>query len=413
MDPGHHPSVHISRVAAGVSSRAMTDFASYQNELYLAGMMQEARPERPIGMAELERAAYEAMSEEARGYVAGGAGSGDTIRANRRAFRRWRLVPRLLRDVSVRDLSTEVLGTRMPAPVLLAPVGVQSLVHEDAELAMARAASALGVPLVLSTVSSRTLEEVAEAAGDGPRWFQLYWPTEPELTGSFLSRAEAAGYAAVVLTLDTRMLAWRPRDLQSGFLPFLRAEGIANYLTDPVFREGVPYPPEEHPAETVARWAGLFPNPSTTWERLVEVRERTHLPLLLKGVLHPDDARLALDAGIDGLIVSNHGGRQVDGAIAALDSLPSVAEAVGGRVPVLFDSGIRSGADAVKALALGAVAVLLGRPYIWGLALAGEDGVREVLRGFLADLDLTLALCGAAGPGDVDRSFLVREGEGP
>ena len=391
----------------------MTDFAAYQNEIYLAGMFRETHPARPVGMAELERAAYEAMTEEARGYVAGGASSEDTIRANREAFRRWRLVPRMLTDVSTRDLTTEVAGTRMPAPVLLAPIGVQSLVHEDAELAVARAAAGLGIPMVLSTVSSKTLEEVAEAAGDAPRWFQLYWPTEPELTESFLSRAEAARYSAVVVTLDTRLLAWRPRDVQRGFLPFLRAEGIANYLSDPVFRKGLPDAPEEHVAETVARWAGVFPNPSTTWGRLMEIRDATRRPVFLKGVLHPDDARRALDAGVDGLIVSNHGGRQVDGAIAALDALPGVVGAVDGRVPILFDSGIRTGADAVKALALGAVAVLLGRPYIWGLALGGEEGVRDVLRGFLADLDLTLALCGVARPQDVDRSLLVREGEHP
>jgi lactate 2-monooxygenase len=391
----------------------VTDFASYQNEIYLAGMMAGTRPERPVSIADLERAAYEAMSEEARGYVQGGASSEDTIRANRVAFRRWRLVPRMLKDVSVRDFSTEVLGTPMPAPVLLAPIGVQSLVHEEAELAVARAASALRVPFVLSTVSSKTLEEVAEAGGDGPRWFQLYWPTDPDLTASFLSRAKAAGYSAVVVTVDTRMLAWRPRDLQRGFLPFLRAEGIANYVTDPVFRAELPGPPEEHVADTVVRWGGLFPNPSTTWERLLEVREGTDLPLLLKGILHPDDARAALGAGIDGVIVSNHGGRQVDGAIAALDALPGVVSAVGGRIPVLFDSGIRTGADVVKALALGATAVLLGRPYVWGLALGGEEGVRDVLRGFLADLDLTLALCGASRPDQVDLSLLVREGEHP
>jgi lactate 2-monooxygenase len=391
----------------------VTDFASYQNEINLAGMTTGSVPELPIGLADLERAAYEAMSEEARGYVAGGASSEDTIRANREAFRRWRLVPRMLKDVSVRDLSTEVLGTRMAAPVLLAPIGVQSLVHPEAEVAVARAAAALGIPIVLSTVSSRTLEEVAEAGGQGPRWFQLYWPADPELTSSFLERAAAAGYSAIVLTVDTRMLAWRPRDLQRGFLPFLRAEGIANYVTDPVFRGALPGPPEEHQADTVVRWGGLFPNPSTTWKRLREVRDGTDLPLLLKGILHPDDAREALEAGVDGIIVSNHGGRQVDGAIGTLDALPGVVSAVGGRVPILLDSGIRTGADVVKALALGATAVLLGRPYIWGLALGGEDGVRDVLRGFLADVDLTLALCGASGPGDVERSLVLREGEHP
>jgi lactate 2-monooxygenase len=387
----------------------VTDFGAYQGEIYLQGMTAATRPERPIRPDELERAASETMTEEARGYIQGGASSEDTIRANREAFRRWRLVPRMLEDVSARDLSVEVLGTSMPAPLLLAPVGVQSLVHPDAEAAVARAAASLGVPIVLSTVSSRSLEEVAEAAGDAPRWFQLYWPTEPRLTASFLKRAEAAGYSAVVVTVDTRMLAWRPRDLEHGFLPFLRAEGIANYVTDPVFLEEVPDPAEEHVAETVARWAAVFPNPSTTWERLAEVRGSTALPVLLKGILHPDDARAALAAGVDGIVVSNHGGRQVDGAIAALDALPGVVAAVGARAPVLFDSGIRTGADAVKALALGARAVLLGRPYIWGLALGGEDGVRDVLRGFLADLDLTVALCGKRRIDELDGSLLVRE----
>jgi lactate 2-monooxygenase len=398
---------------AGVSSGAVTDFASYQNEIYLAGMMEGRRPARPIRPAELERLGYEAMTDEARGYVEGGASAEETIRANREAFRRWRLVPRVLRDVGARELTTEILGTAMPAPVLLAPVGVQSLIHTDAEVAVARAAAGLGVPLVLSTVSSRTLEEVAEACGHGPRWFQLYWPNDPDLTASFLSRAEAAGYSAVVVTLDTRILAWRPRDLERGFLPFLRAEGLANYVSDPVFTKELPGPPEDHVADVAVRWAGVFANATTTWDSLAEVRERTSLPVLLKGILHPADARAAIEAGVDGLIVSNHGGRQVDGAIAALDALPGVVGAAGGAVPVLFDSGIRTGADAVKALALGAAAVLLGRPYLWGLALGGEEGVRDVLRGFLADLDLTLALCGLSRPEELDRSLLVRPGDHP
>jgi lactate 2-monooxygenase len=391
----------------------VTDFAAYQNEIYVQGMMGGVRPERPFRLDDLERAAYGAMTEEAAGYIAGGASSEATIRANRDAFRRWRLVPRMLTDVSERDLSVEVLGTAMPAPVLLAPIGVQSLVHEDAEVAVARAARSLGVPMVLSTVSSKSLEEVAEACGESPRWFQLYWPTDPRLTESLLKRAEAAGFSAVLVTVDTRMLAWRPRDLDRGFLPFLRGEGLATYLSDPVFREGLPEPVEDHIAEAVGKWTELFPNPSATWDRLPEVRSATGLPVLLKGIVHPDDARAALDAGVDGIVVSNHGGRQVDGAIATLDALPAVLDAVDGRVPVLFDSGVRTGADAVKALALGASAVLLGRPYIWGLALGGEDGVRDVVRGFLADLDLTLALCGKARMEEVNRSMLVEEDEAP
>jgi len=383
-----------------------TDFAQYQYEIYLGGLG-GTTPEHPVGLAELEEAAYAAMTPEARDYVGGGAGAEDTMRANLEAFRRRRLVPRILTNVTVRDLSTEVLGTAMPAPLLLAPIGVQSLVHPEAEVAVARAASSLGIPIVLSTLSSKSMEEVAEAAGDGPRWFQLYWPNEPELTASFLQRAENAGYSAVVVTVDTRLLAWRPRDLQRAFLPFLRAEGIANYLTDPVFTEPLPGPPEEHVQEAIMRWISVYSNAATTWSDLELLRGLTKLPILIKGVLDPEDARRAADAGIDGVVVSNHGGRQVDGEIAALDALPGVAEAVGHRIAVLLDSGVRSAADAIKAVALGARAVLLGRPYVWGLAVGGEAGVRQVLRGFLADLELTMALTGAASVGDLDASLLT------
>jgi lactate 2-monooxygenase len=369
------------------------DFASFQNEIYLAGMGDQ-RPDLPISISALETAAREAMTPESYGYVAGAAGSEGTARANLEAFRRWRIVPRHLRDISTRDLSTTVLGTTLPAPVLLAPVGVLGIVHPDAEEAVARAASALDVPFVLSTLSSKTMENVAKAAGDGPRWFQLYWPNQPELAASLVARAESAGYSAIVVTVDTFLLAWRPRDLQFAYLPFLKAEGMANYTSDPVFRADLERPPEEDPLPAILRWVTVFPHPTATWEGLSFIRERTRLPLLLKGIQHPDDARRAIDAGADGLVVSNHGGRQVDGAVASLDALPLVVEAVGGRVPIVFDSGIRTGADTVKALALGAAAVLLGRPYVWGLALAGEAGVRHVLRSHLADLELTMALAG-------------------
>ena len=386
----------------------MTDpFGGFQNEIYLGGMGGQTPP-LPLRYEDLRAAAEETLSPEAYDYVAGGASSEDTMRENREAFRRWRIVPRMLRDISVRDLETEVLGTRMPAPVLLAPVGAQGIVHPDGEVAVARAASSLGIPFVLSTVSSFSVEEVAEAAGDGPRWYQLYWPNDEQLTVSFLRRAEDAGYAAVVLTVDTTLLAWRPRDLRHAHLPFLRGQGIATYTSDPVFRDGLEAPPEEDPAQAVLRWVSVFPHPAATWEKLSFVREHTGLPLLLKGILDPDDARRAADAGADGVIVSNHGGRQVDGAIGSLDALPGVVDAVGDRVAVLLDSGVRTGADAVKALALGARAVLLGRPWVWGLALAGEDGVRHVLRSFLADLDLTLGLAGRSSVAGLDRSALVR-----
>jgi lactate 2-monooxygenase len=330
------------------------------------------------------------------------------VRANREAFERWRIVPRMLRDIERRDLSTTIVGTKMPAPVLLGPVGVQSIVHDQGEVAVARAAEGLGVPMVLSTASSFTLEEVAEANGDGPRWFQLYWPRDPELAESFLKRAETAGYSAIVVTLDTWLLAWRPRDLERAYLPFLKAIGVANYFADPVFRAGLSKPPEEDPSAAVLRFIQVYSDPSVSWDNLSFLREHTRLPLLLKGILHPDDARRAMDHGVDGVIVSNHGGRQVDGAIASLDALPSIVEAVGDHTPVLMDSGVRSGADAFKALALGARAVLLGRPYMWGLAVGGEDGVRTVLRSFLAELDLTVALSGHSSIGEITADALVR-----
>ena len=384
----------------------MTDFASYQYEIYLKGLSQQ-RPEYPISVAELERRAYEAMTPEAHGYVAGAAGSEDTLAANLAAFKRWRLVPNVLRNVATRDLSIQILNTKMPAPVLLAPVGVQGIIHEDAELAPARAAAALGVPVVLSSASSRTIEEVAEACGDSPRWFQLYWPNDKELTESFLGRAEAAGYEAIVVTLDTPMLAWRPRDLQHAFLPFLTGEGVGNYFSDPVFLAALDKPPEEDLQAAVLHWVRVFADPTNTWERLAFIREHTSLPIVLKGLLSAEDARKAVDGGADGIIVSNHGGRQVDGAIATLDALPRVISAVEGSVPVLVDGGIRTGADAVKALALGAQAVLLGRLYVWGLALGGEAGVRQVLRGLLAELDLTLALSGCASIDDLRPDLLI------
>ncbi|MEA2616914.1 MAG: lactate 2-monooxygenase [Chloroflexota bacterium] len=383
--------------------------AGYQNRIYLEGLSGRL-PLLPLTHEALEQRAERQLTRGAFGYVAGGAGAEDTMRANREAFRRWRILPRMLRDVSRRDLGTTVLGTPMPAPVMLAPVGVQSIVHPDAEVAVARAAAATGVPMVLSTASSRSIEEVAEAQGDAPRWFQLYWPRDRDLAASLLGRAERAGYGAVVVTLDTWMLAWRPRDLELAYLPFLQGEGIANYLSDPVFRAALPAPPEEDMAGAVRHFLTVFSDPSVTWAGLSFLRENTRLPIVLKGILHPDDARRAVDHGVDGILVSNHGGRQVDGSIAALDALPGVVDAVPESLPVLFDSGIRSAADAFVALALGARAVLLGRPYVWALAVAGEEGVAELLRGFLAELDLTFALTGHTRPDELGREALVRQG---
>jgi isopentenyl diphosphate isomerase/L-lactate dehydrogenase-like FMN-dependent dehydrogenase len=391
-------------------SPAVTDvpFSQFQSEIYLNGAL-GTRPELPIDPASLEAAAQERFSPEAFGYVAGSAGTESTARANREAFERWRIVPRFLgKDVSVRDLSTTVLGTPMRAPIVLGPVGVQGIVHPDAELAGARAASELGLAMALSTVSSYRLEDVAAANGDSPRWFQLYWPRDREVGASLLARAKASGYSALLVTLDTFILAWRPRDLVNAYLPFLSRLGLSNYESDPAFLAGLEKTPDEDPLATVMHWQSMFGDPSNTWADLAWVREHWDGPIALKGVLHPDDARRAVDAGMDGVLVSNHGGRQIDGSIAALDALPGVVEAVDGRIDVLFDSGIRTGSDVIKALALGAKAVLLGRPYIYGLGIAGEAGVRHVLRCLLAELELSMALAGCATVADIGPELLTQ-----
>ncbi|HWM63016.1 MAG TPA: alpha-hydroxy-acid oxidizing protein [Solirubrobacterales bacterium] len=384
----------------------MADFADYYREIYARGLGGET-PSIPVAVEELEGRAREAMEAKAANYVFAGAGSEDTMRANREAFERRRIVPRMLRDVAERDLSTAVLGTAMPAPLLLAPIGVQKVVHEDGELASALAAAALGLPLIASTASHFTLEEIADASGEAPRWFQLYWPNDRELAGSLVDRAGAAGYGAIVLTVDTFVPGWKPRDLGQAWLPFLNGMGVANYFQDPVFRAALERTPEEDPGAATGHFLGIQANPSLSWDDLEWLRARTSLPIVVKGIQHADDAREAVRHGLDGIVVSNHGGRQVDGAIASLDALPPIADAVGGELAILFDSGVRSGADVLKALALGADAVCLGRPYVWGLALEGQAGVETVLKMVLAELDLTMALCGYTSPGELGPEALA------
>ena len=388
--------------------RSVGSYRDYQNEIYVAGLG-EVVPRLPTDLTRLEALAEQHLPPAAFGYVAGGAGTESTVRANRAALDAWRIVPRMLRDVSQPDLSLDVLGTALPAPLLLAPIGVLSVVHPDGESAAARAAAGLGVPLVVSTAASTTLEDVALAGGEAPRWFQLYWSKDRDVAASFLERAGAAGYTTLVVTLDTPGMGWRPRDLGHAFLPFLRAEGNQNYLADPAFQRAVGGPiDDDNRGQAVLHWAATFGDHSLTWHDLPFLREHWRGPIALKGIQHPDDARRAVDAGMDGVVVSNHGGRQVDGAIASLDALPAVVEAVGERATVLFDSGIRTGADVVKALALGAEAVLVGRPYVYGLALGGEEGVRHVLRCLLAELELTMTLSGVSRLDELGPELLVR-----
>jgi lactate 2-monooxygenase len=373
-----------------------------QNAIYLAG-----EAEWPIGPEDWVAAAQAALDPGAFGYIAGGAGGEATMHANLQAFGRRRLRPRMLTGNLVRDLSVEVLGTRSPAPFLLAPVGVLSIAHADAEVGAARGAAATGVPFILSSAATNTIEAVAEAMGDAPRWFQLYWINDREVAASFVRRAETAGYSAVVVTLDTPILGWRPRDLRNAYLPFVRGEGCGQFFSDPVFCAKLEKPPEEDVLAAAAAMLRTFPNLGLTWDDLTWLREQTELPLLVKGVLRGDDAERARERGVDGIVVSNHGGRQVDGAIAALDALVEVREAVGPDYPLLVDGGIRRGADVIKALALGADAVLIGRLYAYALAAGGSAGVEALVRQLLAEVDLTLALCGASSVRELDSSLLA------
>jgi lactate 2-monooxygenase len=377
-----------------------------QGEIYIQGMLHQQRETIPTIQAELEAAARARMSPEAFAYVAGSAGREATAQANRAAFDRRRIIPRMLRDVGERSTATTLLGRPRPHPVLAAPIGVQELAHPDADIATARACAATSTPMIISNQASQPMEAIAAAMGDSPRWFQLYWGKSDDLVASLAARAEACGCEALVVTLDTALLGWRTRDLDLGYLPFLQAKGIAQYTSDPVFQSML----GENLGDNLAAamlFMGIYSNPTITWDRLAFLRGATKLPILLKGINHPADARLAIRAGVDGIIVSNHGGRQIDGAVAALDALELVTREVGGALPVLFDSGIRGGADVFKALALGADAVLLGRPYIYGLALAGEAGVAAVLRNILAELDLTMGLAGCRSLADIREATLV------
>jgi isopentenyl diphosphate isomerase/L-lactate dehydrogenase-like FMN-dependent dehydrogenase len=368
-------------------------FGDYQNEIYINGLS-GVLPAIPMEFQELEARAQAVLSPSLLSYVAGGAGDEFTQRANVSAFLRWGLVPRMMVGAIQRDVSVNLFGTSLPSPLFMAPVGVIGLCAQDGhgDLATARAAARTGVPMVASTLSVDPLEEVAAEFGETPGFFSLYTPTDRELAESLVRRAETAGFKGIVVTLDTWITGWRPRDLGASNFPQLRGHCLANYTSDPVFRARLAKTPEEDTRAAVSEWARIFGNP-LTWDDLRWLRSITELPLVLKGICHPEDVRRARDGGVDGIYCSNHGGRQANGGLPALEALPGVVGAADG-LPVLFDSGVRSGADVIKALALGATAVGVGRPYAYGLALGGTEGIVHVLRSLLAEADLIMAVDG-------------------
>ncbi|WP_255151908.1 lactate 2-monooxygenase [Halorarius halobius] len=377
-------------------------------EVYRKGMYEGETPDFPVSFEELRAEAFERMDETAKAYVHGGAGSEETFERNK-DFSAWRIVPRMLRGVADRDLSVELYGRTHEYPVMITPLGVQSLLHEEAEGGTARACKEMDVPFILSSLSSTPMEEVAEELGDTPKWFQFYWSTDRDVAASFLDRAEESGYDAIVLTVDAPTLGWRERLLERGYYPFLDGEGVANYFSDPAFRSKLDAPPEEDPQAAVDLFLEIFGDASLTWDDLQFLHDSTDLPVIVKGILHPDDARLAIEHGADGVGVSTHGGRQVDGSITAFEALPDVADEVDGEVPVFFDSGIRRGEHTFKALALGADTVLLGRPFAYGLAHSGQSGVENVLRNHISQLDLTMGLAGIDDVEAIDRAAVKHE----
>lgn len=393
----------------------------------------------PVSFDKLRNAAKRNMSKEGYAYIAGSAGRETTKKSNRSDFRKWEIIPRMLNDVSECSTEISIFGENHPTPFLLAPIGVLDMAHPDADLAVAKASAAENVPFVFSSQASVDMETCSVAMGDSPRWFQLYWSTSDDLVESFVQRAESCGCEAIVLTLDTTMLGWRPRDLDLDYLPFLRGRGIAQYTSDPEFRKlmktslgDADKPPKltwkslkaliemaknypggfwsnllsEDPRRAVKTFIECYSRPSLTWNDLSFLRSLTDLPIILKGILNPDDARKAIESNMDGIIVSNHGGRQVDGAVSTIGALPEIAKEVNGDIPILMDSGIRSGSDIFKAIALGADAVLLGRPYIYALAIAGQQGVQEVIQNYRADFELTMALSGCRSVDEINSDRL-------
>ncbi len=383
-------------------------FGDYQNEIYFGGLMRGVKPTLPVDFKTLEARARAALSPSTLSYVQGGCGDEFTQDHNAEAFKRWGLIPRMMVDCTTRDLSIDLFGIKLPSPIFMAPIGVIGLCAQDGhgDIATAKASAATGVPMVASTLMNDPMEKVGAALGDTPGFFQLYTPKDKDVAESLVRRAEASGFKAIVVTLDTWVTGWRPRDLNEANFPQLRGHALANYMSDPAFRALLAKPPEEDPQAAVAQWGRTFGKP-LTWADLPWLRSMTKLPLILKGICHPDDARRAIDGGVDGIYCSNHGGRQANGGLAAIDMLQGVVEA-SGKTPVMFDSGVRSGSDVVKALALGAAAVGVGRPYAYGLALEGVAGVVHVLRSILAEADLLMAVDGYPTLADLRAAGLVR-----
>jgi lactate 2-monooxygenase len=421
----------------------MTKFSGLdrQREIYTLGIS-GAKSKIPFDAQALEQKAQKNMSKAAFAYIAGGAGLQNSVKNNRNDFSNWRIIPKMLQDVSIRDTSVELFGQKLPVPLLLSPIGVLEIVDKKADLAVAKAASNLNIPMIFSNQASFPMEETAKVMGDSSRWFQLYWSKSNELVESLVSRAEKAGCSAIVVTLDTTLLGWRTEDLDLAYLPFLRGKGIAQYVSDPVFQRLLDEPEKEtdtplkpkmnlktvkfiyelmsnypgnffnnlktqRPMKAVKKFINIYSRPSLTWDDLAFLRKITKLPILLKGILHEADAQKALDFGIDGLIVSNHGGRQVDGSISSIMALPKIAKVINQQIPILMDSGIRGGADIFKAINLGATAVCIGRPYVYGLAIDGQKGVEDIIKNYWADFEFTMALAGCKNIEEVRNSDVL------
>jgi lactate 2-monooxygenase len=371
----------------------LANFGDFQNEIYLAGLSGQM-PAFPVDFAALEALGRQAMSPSVWSYVAGGCGDEFTQRNNVEAFNRYGIVPRMFRGSAERDLSVTLFGRTLPTPIFLSPIGVIGICSSDhqGDLRVAEAAAKTGVPMMASTLSQSPMEEVAKTLGAAPGYFQLYTPRDRDLALSFIARAEAAGFEALVVTLDTWVTGWRPRDLNAANFPQLKGLCLANYFSDPQFLKRLKKPVAEDPAAAIYEWVNIFGH-IMTWDDLKWMREATRLPIVLKGICHPDDARRAADAGIDAIQCSNHGGRQANGGIAAISMLQDIVSAVP-DLPVLFDSGVRSGSDVAKALAMGAASVGVGRSYAYALAAGGTDGVVHHLRSLLAEADLLMAVNG-------------------